>query len=133
MAVRATNDLVEGIIEVDSAIVLTPFIAAANSIVTQCCTDLDDDYDASQLVQIETWLSAHFYTVRDMRAERERAGSVEAKYQSKVDLGFATSHYGQMAMTLDWKGGLAGLNEQIKKGIKRSPSITWLGKEEDEL
>ena len=126
---RTTNDLVEGIIEVDSAIILTPFIAAANSIVTQCCTDLDENYTDDHLIQIETWLAAHFYTVRDMRASEERAGPVSARYQSKVDLGFSTSHYGQMAMTLDWFGGLSGLNEQIKSGIKGSVNVTWLGTE----
>ena len=132
MANRATDSLVEGIIDVDSGISLTPFITAANLMVTQCCTNLTTDYSASQLVIIETWLSAHFYTVRDMRAESEKAGSVAARYQSKVDLGFDTSHYGQMAMRLDYQGGLAGLNEQIKKGIKRAPTVSWLGKEEDE-
>ena len=132
MSVRTTTILVEGIIEVNSAIVLTPFISAANSIVTQCCTNLTSDYTDAQLIIIETWLSAHFYTVRDMRVESEKAASMGEKFQSKVDLGFATSHYGQMAMILDWKGGLSALNEQIKKGVKRSPNITWIGKEEDE-
>ncbi len=133
MANRATDALVEGVIEVDSAITLTPFITAANAIVTECCTDLTVDYTAAQLVIIETWLAAHIYTIRDMRAETEKAGPVSEKFQSKVDLGFDTSHYGQMAMRLDWKGGLAALNEQIKKGTKKTPLMTWLGKEEDDL
>ena len=129
---RTTSDLVKGIIEVDSGIVLTPFITAANALITQCCTDLDTDYTDAQLIIIETWLSAHFYTVRDMRAFEERAGSVSERKQSKVDLGFDTSHYGQMAMRLDWQGGLSSLNEQIKKGRARTPLVTWVGKEEDE-
>lgn len=130
---RATSNLVEGIIEVDSNISLTPFINAANALVTECCTDLDEDYTDAHLIVIETWLAAHFYSVRDMRVELEKAGSVSEKFQSKVDLGFKTSHYGQMAMRLDWQGGLARLNEQIEKGLKRTPSVSWLGKEEDEL
>ena len=95
---RTTDSLVEGIIEVYTGITLTPFIDAANMLVTKCCTDLTVDYTAAELVVIETWLSAHFYTVKDMRAEMERAGSVQEKVQSKVDLGFDPSHYGQMAM-----------------------------------
>ena len=129
---RTTIDLVEGIIEVDSSIGLTPFITAANALVTQCCTGLTTEYPASQLELIETWLSAHFYTVRDMRAERERAGSVEEKFQSKVDLGFSTSHYGQMAMRLDYQGGLASLDVSIKKGVKSAPVVTWIGKDREE-
>ena len=79
MAVRITNDEVEAIIEVDTNISLTPFIAAANSLVTQCCTNLNTDYEDDQLVLIEMWLAAHFYTVRDMRVEQERAGSISEK------------------------------------------------------
>lgn len=132
MAVRTTDELVEGIIEVDSAIVLTPFIAAANTLTNRCCTNLTEDYTDDELVQIETWLAAQFYTVRDMRVERERAGTVEAKFQSKVDLGFFTSHYGQMALLLDYHGGLSTLNEQMKKGGGRTPGVVWLGKTEEE-
>jgi len=130
---RTTDELVEGIIEVDSGIPLAPFISAANAIVTQCCTDLDTDYEDEQLVLIETWLTAHFYCTRDMRASEERAGPVSARYQSKVDLGFDLTHYGQMAMRLDWFGGLAALNQKIKKGMSRAPSVTWVGKTKDEL
>ena len=124
---RTTSALVEAIIEVYTGITLTPFIDAANMLVTQCCTDLTDDYTAAELIQIETWLSAHFYTVKDMRAEMERAGSVQEKLQSKVDLGFSTSHYGQHAMLLDYHGGLAKLNEQIKKGESKQLIATWVG------
>ena len=126
---RTTLALVEGIIEVYTGITLTPFITAANMLVTQCCTDLTDDYTTAELVIIETWLSAHFYTVKDMRAEMERAGSVQEKVQSKVDLGFDTSHYGQTAMRLDYHGGLGKLNEQIKKGEVKQLNFTWVGTE----
>ncbi len=135
MAVRTTTALVEGIIEVDSAISLTPFIAAANAIVTQTSTNLSASltaYTDEQLTQIETWLSAHFYTVREGRAFEERAGTVSERKQSKVDLGFNTSHYGQMAMRLDWYGGLAALNNKILKGNFKIPSVAWLGKTKDE-
>ncbi len=129
MAVRTTSSLVEAIIEVDSNIALTPFIAAANTLVTRCCTDLDVDYTSDELEQIETWLSAHFYTVRDMRAEYEKAGSVAQKLQSKVDLGLDTSHYGQMAKTLDYYGGLAKLDEEIKNGKSNLLIADWVGTE----
>ena len=131
MAVRTTDDLVEGIIDVDSTIPLTPFISVANALVTECCTGLDTEYADAYLIEIETWLAAHFYTVRDMRAESEKAGSVSEKFQSKVDVGFSTSHYGQMAMRLDYQGGLARLDNKAKKGGKIS-SISWVGKEKDE-
>ena len=86
-----------------------------------------DDYDVTRLELIERWLSAHVYTIRDMRASEERAGTVSERKQSMVGLGFDTSHYGQMAMRLDTKGGLAALNARIKKGTGQTVQISWLG------
>ncbi len=129
---RTYDYAVEGIIEVDADTPLAPFISAANTLVTQFCTNLTTDYTDAELLEIETWLAAHFYTVRDMRRTEERAGPVSERFQSKVDLGFNTSHYGQMAMRLDYHGGLAALDKKIKEG-KRAPSVAWLGKEEDEM
>lgn len=125
---RTTSILVGGIIELDSSITVTPFIEAANALVTEVCPAAS--YDATRLELIERWLSAHFYTVRDMRAESEKAGPVSEKKQSAVDLGFDTSHYGQMAMRLDTKGGLARLNQQAKKGGNMPISVSFLGTED---
>lgn len=128
---RTTSALIGGIIEVDEDIVLTPFIETANAFVTEHCSE--DDYDAVRLELIERWLAAHFYTVRDMRAESEKAGSTMEKKQSKVDLGFDTSHYGQIAMRLDTRGGLSRLNEQAKRGGGVSVGAAWLGDADAEI
>ena len=126
---RTTSILVGGIIELDASITVTPFIDTANAFVTECCAGAG--YDAARLELIERWLAAHCYTVRDMRAESEKAGPVSEKKQSKVDLGFDTSHYGQMAMRLDTKGGLARLNESSKSGGGTPVGVSWLGTEDD--
>ena len=130
MAVRTTSALIGAIIEVDDDIGLTPFIDIANELVTECCGDAG--YGESRLKLIETWLAAHCYTIRDMRAESERAADTAEKKQSKVDLGFDTSHYGQMAMRLDTEGGLAALNKKSKEGGKVTVGITWCGTPETE-
>lgn len=130
---RTTDILVAEIIEVDDTISMTPFISAAYALVTQCCTGLDEDYTSDQLILIETWLAAHFYAIREPRAVREAAGSVSEIKESKVDLGFDVTRYGQMAMRLDWQGGLSRLNKQIKEGQAVSVGITWLGTEEEDL
>ena len=122
-----TAALVAGIIEVDTSITLTPFISVANEFVTECCASATPAYSVARLALIETWLAAHIYTVRDMRAEQEKAGDVSEKKQSKVDLGFDTSHYGQTAMRLDTLGGLAALNASAKKGENTTLSTGWLG------
>jgi len=126
MAIRTTDEAVEAIIEVDEAISLTPFIEAASQIVTKVCTNTG--YDATDLELIERWLSAHFYAIRDPRYLVERAGSVLAEYQNKVDLGFDVTTYGQQAMRLAFYGELGRLNDQIKTGKKQVISVSWVGK-----
>lgn len=140
MAVRTTRTAVAGIIEVDAGIIpdddaMEPFIVVANELVTECCTGAKGPataYDSTRLELIERWLAAHLYTNRDPRATNEKAGSVGQTYQSQVDLGFDTSHYGQTAMRLDTNGGLAALNERTKKGASRV-GVTWLGTPYDEI
>lgn len=119
---RTTDSAVEGIIEVGQNEILTPFIEAANALVTEVCTS--STYDDARLELIERWLSAHFYAIYDPRPESEKAGDVAAKYQTKVNLGFDVTHYGQMAMRLDTAGGLASLNTEAKSGGRVTASLT---------
>lgn len=123
---RTDATAVGKIIEVQSGDDIAPFIEAANMLVTQCCAS-DTDYDSTKLELIERWLSAHFYAVRNPRATMEKAGDVSETLQSKVDLGLNVTHYGQMAMRLDYKGGLANLENSTKKGFRRKVGITYLG------
>lgn len=122
---RTNTTLVKGIIEVDESIDLTPFIDTASALVDAVC--LTSGYSDSMLEMIERYLAAHCYTLIDPRQTSQRAGSVGESVQSSVDLGFDTSHYGQMAMRLDVKGNLAKLNEDAKKGNKIAVGITYLG------
>ena len=131
---RTTDVLVGGIIEVDAAIDIDPFIETANVLVTDlCATAVDEDgvlvYSSVRLELIERWLSAHFYATRDPRAVYEKAGPVAQENQSKVGLGFNNSHYGQMAMRLDTEGGLARLDYSVGKGGLPRAGVTWLGTE----
>jgi len=138
---RTTKADVEGIIELDASVVpddaaLLPFITVANELVTEACTGdngPDTAYSAERLELIERWLTAHFYTNRDPRAVTEKAGSVSAAYQSRVDLGFNTSHYGQTAMRLDTNGGLAKINDDTQKGGKPRVGVTWLGTDYEDI
>jgi hypothetical protein len=131
MAIRTTDTAVGLIIEVDEDIPLDPFIESASALVDEVCVPLG--YTDARLELIERWLSAHLYATRDPRAVSEAAGSVSTTYQSKVDLGFNNSHYGQMAMRMDTKGGLALLDARIKTGLLTVPIIWWLGSTEEEL
>ena len=122
---RVTEAEVEAIIDYDDTIELDPFIEVANQLVTELCTD--SDYADSRLTEIERWLSAHFYHIRDQHVSAERAGEVGVNYQYKVDLHFNQTKYGQMALLLDTAGNLAQLNKRIKDGEASQALLGWLG------
>ena len=123
MANRTTYAAVALIVEVDASISsdLAPFIEVANNLVTQVCTD--SDYLDATLELIERWLSAHFYAVRDLRRDSEKAGSVSRKFQYKVALNLQVTVYGQQAMMIDTAGNLAAVNSEQRRVV----SATWLG------
>ena len=126
---RTTENAVRAIIDVTDTD-LTPYIAVANALVTEYCADVST-YDAERLELIERWLSAHFCTIKDPRTTAEKIGSVSVNYQSVIDLGFNSSHYGQTAMRLDTNGGLAALNDKINKAKAANATVTWLGTAEE--
>ena len=128
MAVRTTDAAVQGIIDTDATIPLTPFIETANNLVTELCTATPPGYDATKLELIERWLSAHFYAVRDPRTVAETAGSVSDTFRGKVALHLDQTVYGQQAMLLDTFGNLASLNLRMKGKGSGSPSVSWAGK-----
>ena len=125
---RATAALVREVVEVDPTFTddaLLPFIEVANELVTELC--LDSDYTSSRLKKIETWLSAHFYRIRDVTPSAEKAGSVGINYFGKVELGLDLTFYGQTVKRLDTAGNLAALDEKMKNGGKKTVETTWLG------
>lgn len=132
--IRTTPSLVAGIIEVDTSIVLDPFISAASSLVDLIqkraeAVEPDDSDLLNRLTLIETWLSAHFYCIRDPRTIRERAGPVDEYFESKVDLNLYISRYGQMAIVLDTSGLLRELSVKDKRRVVAG--VTWLGTEDE--
>jgi hypothetical protein len=132
MAVRTTDEAVAGIIEVDDTIALTPFIETASFLVDKVVAtakdgDGNDYYIASDLELIERWLAAHFYAVRDPREQFVGVGRLMQRFQSQVDLNLNNTPYGQQAMLLDVKGGLAQLNAGIAKGGRKKAAVHWLG------
>jgi hypothetical protein len=133
---RTTKSLVAKIIELDATIVtsnsdMAAFGDPASAMVDFACTGTNGpkvEYTAEQLELIERWLTAHLYTARDPRTVSEKAGSVGATFQSKVDLGLNSSHYGQTAMRLDTNGGLAKVEKDTKDGGPPAVGGFWAGK-----
>lgn len=124
--VRTTPELVAGIIEADAAISMTPFIAVASSVVDDHC--LGVGLSVAKLLLIETWLGAHFYSLRDRRVASESAGPVsESKDPVVLGKALEQSTYGQTAMMLDTSGKLSAWNAAIVKGLAMPPEIAYLG------
>ena len=122
---RVTDADVEELVEVDDSISLTPFINAANELVTELCTD--SDYTDARLKMIEGWLAAHFYLMRDPAISTEKAGSVNVQYQYKIGLQLAQTKQGQTAIMLDTAGNLAALSKKTERGRSAKVSATWAG------
>jgi len=112
---RVTEIEVEEIIATDSAISLDAFILAATTLVDQLLVGCG--LSTASLKEIERWLSAHFYAIRDptSRVISEEAGSVKQAWRVPVKVGLEATMYGQQAMMLDTTGKLQSLNDKKKR------------------
>ena len=98
-----TSDEVKEIIDVDTTLILTPFIGIAHLIVDENL--VDSGYTAARLKEIERWLSAHFVAIRDKRISDEKIGEVAVSYdRAGLGKGLEATTYGQQALMLDSSG-----------------------------
>lgn len=120
---RTSSTLVGQIIEVDSSISLDPFIKAATVLVDQVAASSSAP-SVAVLKQIETWVAAHFYAMRDPGASpsSEQVDGIRVTYQGRSGLGLESTRYGQMAITLDPTGVLRNL---YKGSV--SVGVQWMG------
>lgn len=109
---------------------LTPFMDAANILVTRLCAgakklDGTSYYADSDLEMIERWLSCHFYKIPNPSDLVEQVSKdAQRTIESKVDLGLNVTRYGQMAKILDSAGGLASADLRSRM---RGWGAMWLG------
>ena len=117
MTVRAGEDDVRKIITNDPDIKLTPFITSASNLVdyVDAC-DTDNDLSDDELLQIEIFLSAHFYSLIDPRHQSYSIGKSSGNYQGQTGEGLRSTHYGTHAMLMDTTGCLARYNAEIVSG-----------------
>lgn len=105
---------------------LAPFIAVAEELVTEICAPAG--YTSDRLCLIETWLAAHFVAIRDPRYLSEQIGAANATIQSgQMGMNLSLTTYGQQAMLMDTKGGLAWLDKHISQGKRAKAGIVHLG------
>jgi hypothetical protein len=118
---RVTDSEVKEII--DTTITTTPFIAAANLIVTANLAD--KNLGADLLKEIERWLAAHLVAIRDPRSSDLKMGTSSTKFQGQTGLGLDHTSYGQQVKILDYTGTLAST------GLKRA-SIEVISEEDSD-
>ena len=90
---------------------IDPFIQTANIMVTEYLAGSDCGLSDDLLKEIETYLAAHFVTLRDRIVQREAADGVSFDYQGSTDAGLDSSQYGQTAQILDSCGKLSQLSD----------------------
>ena len=109
MANRATEaevlELLDTTLEEED---ITPFLDAANMVVSGKCTGVE--YGDSELKLIEVWLAAHFASVRDPQISKEKVGEANWTYDGKTGMGLNLTRYGQQVKILDYKSTLAELD-----------------------
>ena len=125
---------VAAIILIDTAQVsdLTPFMNIATDVVTRACvkdlyTGQATGYTDTTLNLIATWLSAHFYAIRDPRLQSQGFGGGNGVAQGQTAYNFASTSYGQQAMLIDTEGCLARLSEHVAKGKRGKVGIVHVG------
>lgn len=121
---RTTNSAVSAIVETDSEISLSPFIATATAL-TDWLVSVDTEglLTSPLLLQIETYLAAHFYSHRDQLYQSKNTGGAGGSFQGQTGMGLQSTQYGQTAMMLDVTGNLTSRNE----GRRNKIGAYWLG------
>jgi hypothetical protein len=133
MPFRTTADLVAGVVQVDDDADLTPFIQAANELVTELCAPIKKAggspfYSTLRLQLIETWLAAHFYAAWDQPVTFESISTIQSSYWAKPGLGLDETFPGQQVKRLDTALALASLDNLANKTTRTRIRITYLGK-----
>lgn len=102
---------------------VSAFITTANVFVTEYLGT--SPLSASLLVEIETYVAAHFMTLKDRRVKKEEADGIKFENESDTGMGLDSSHYGQTAQVLDSTGTLSKLGSDDR--------VAWLARAGSEI
>lgn len=99
VAAVLTTDLADEQIE--------PFVLAANLLVSRVLADVG--YSDDELKEIERYLAAHYLasTLERETDQESIAGEYSATYAGETGKNLEGTRYGQVALSLDWKGKLS--------------------------
>lgn len=124
MAVRTSASAVEAVLVADykAGTSLTPFIAAASSIVDRLAAlDTGGVLTTAQCELIERWLAAHCYCMSDRLLASRSTGKSSGSFMGQFGKRLESTTYGQTALMMDWTGRLATIGRPMAR-------MDWLGK-----
>ena len=110
MGIRTNDEAVRAVLDTDAAIEVAPFIKTANSLTNYVARrDAAGLLDAEALRQIETYLAAHFYALKDPQFRSKSTGGASGQFQGQSGMGLDATDWGQQAKLLDYTGTLNSL------------------------
>lgn len=123
---RTTEGKVKAVIEVDDDLWSDDFITNASIMVDNlAASGSASSLSSATLEVIETYISAHLYALVDPKPLQEKASRSTTKFQGKTDMGLNATFWGQMALSFDYTGTLAGMTNT--DGLSKELTIAWLG------
>ena len=125
MANRAVEATVRAVIDTDNKVPMARFIATANALTDYVSAqDTGSVLNTALLLEVETYLAAHFYALYDRHVglHTEKIGEASADYQGKTEMRLDSTLWGQQAIALDVSGTLSLVNKGSTK-----LTLTWLG------
>ena len=124
MAPRTHAQAVRATVKSDTDINVDGYIRTANALTDKVSSeDSEGLLNEALLFEIETYLAAHFYALRDLQYSEKKTGDASAVFQGRTGMMLESTLWGQQAIVLDLTGFLGSLS----KG--KSPlSFGWLGK-----
>lgn len=118
MGYRVQNQEVKDILDTD-VIDFSAFISAAEILIDKTLVASNVITDTTQLKEIERWLAAHLFSVKEPQVKNIKTGTTGAAFFTGgdsivggVSLGLQTTMYGRQVMMLDTSGELASLGMQ---------------------
>lgn len=124
MANRVTAAEVKEIMHwIPSGATIDAHITAANLIVTDVL-GTDTDLSDAQKKEIERWLAAHIVAQDRQQPVMEKIHVAEKRYGGVLGKNLENTKYGQMVVTLDTTGKMAGLGKTPAK-VEAIVGDTW--------
>lgn len=132
---RTTNTHVRAVIKVPADADLDRYISTATALVDHIVNNCEaaSVLSAELLLEIETYLAAHYYALFDQKYRSKSTGRASATFQGQSGQGLSATDWGQQAIALDVSGCLAQI-ENLKDELKDQGlyGLHWLGKNTQE-